>query len=105
MNFSKIFESLIAEAIIEDMTPTSDPSQYGNESGLSTQHYLINMINRILTCLDKPDSKEVNAVLAELIDWNQAFNCQCPKLGVNSFIQNGVRKSFIPVLVNYFPIN
>ena len=102
MNISKIFESHIAEAVIDDMMPTSDPSQYGNQAGLSTQHYLINMINRILTCLDKPDGNQVNAVLAELVDWNQAFDRQCPKLGVNSFIENGVRKSLIPVLVNYF---
>ena len=84
------------------MTPTSDPSQYGNEPGISTQHYLVKMINRILTCLDNNNKKEVNAVIVQLIDWNQAFDRQCPKLGVNSFIKNGVRKSLIPVLINYF---
>ena len=84
------------------MTPTSDPSQYGNEPGISTQHYLVTMINRILTCLDNNNKKEVNAVIVQLIDWNQAFDRQCPKLGVNSFIKNGVRKSLIPVLINYF---
>ena len=102
LNFSKIYEKFIAEALVSDMAPTSDPSQYGNEQGISTQHYLIKMINHILTCLDKSDKKEVNAVIAQLIDWNQAFDRQCPKLGVQSFIKNGVRKSLIPVLINYF---
>ena len=27
---------------------------------------------------------------------------QCPKLGIESFIRNGVRPALIPVLVNYF---
>ena len=102
LNFSKIFEKFLAEAMISDMTPTSDPSQYGNEKGISTQHYLIKMIDRVLTCLDRNNSKEAYAVISELIDWNQAFDRQCPKLGIESFISNGVRMSLIPVLVNYF---
>ena len=40
--------------------------------------------------------------LTLLIDWNNAFPRQCPKLGVESFIQNGVRPSLIPLLINYF---
>ena len=38
----------------------------------------------------------------QLIDWSQAFDRQCPELTVNSFIENGVRKELIPVLINYF---
>ena len=69
-NFSKIFEKILAEVLVEDMAPTSDPSQYGNEKGISTQHYLIKMINRILTCLDKNNNKEAYGIIMELIDWN-----------------------------------
>ena len=101
-NFSKIFEKILAEVLVEDMAPTSDPSQYGNEKGISTQHYLIKMINRILTCLDENNNREAYGIIMQLIDWNQAFDRQCPKLGVNSFVKNGVRKSVIPVLINYF---
>ena len=45
LNFSKIYEKFLAEVMISDMTPSSDPSQYGNEKGIGTQHYLIKMIN------------------------------------------------------------
>ena len=100
LNFSKLFESFLAEAMVSDMSPSSDPSQYGNEKGISTQHYLIKMINRILTSLD--GNGDAYAVITSLIDWSQAFDRQCPRLGVDSFIQNGVRKSLIPVLINYF---
>ena len=37
-----------------------------------------------------------------MIDWKQAFDCQCHKLGIQSFINNGVRSSLIPILINYF---
>ena len=101
-NFSKIFEKFLADILIEDMKPTRDPSQYGNSKGVSTQHYLIKMIDRILSVLDKNNKEEANAVIAQLVDWAQAFDRQCPLLGINSFLKNGVRKSVIPVLVSYF---
>ena len=36
-----------------------------------------------------------------MIDWRQAFDRQCPKLGIQSFMQNGGRRSLIPLLVSY----
>ena len=95
-------EKFIAELIISDMSSSMDPAQYGNQKGLSVQHYLIKMIHRILTVLDNNSRKETFAVIANLIDWNNAFPRQCPKLGIESFVRNGVRPSLIPLLVNYF---
>ena len=101
-NFSKIFEKILAEVMLEDMRPTRDPSQYGNSKGVSTQHYLIKMVDRILTILDTNNQQEAYAVVVQLVDWAQAFDRQCPKLGIESFIKNGVRRSIIPVLISYF---
>ena len=98
----KIMEKLISELIISDMAAKMDPSQYGNKKGVSIQHYLVKMIHRILTALDNNSKGETFAVVASLIDWNNAFPRQCPKLGIESFIKNGVRPSLIPVLINYF---
>ena len=84
------------------MKLSRDKSQYGNCKGVSTQHYLIRMIDNILTHLDKNNKNEVNAVLVQLVDWSQAFDRQCPLLGIQSFIKNGVRKSIIPVLISFF---
>ena len=42
------------------------------------------------------------AVIVNLIDWENAFPRQCPKLGIESFVKNGVRPALIPVLINYF---
>ena len=102
LNFDKIMEKMISELMISDMRAKADPCQYGNEKGTSIQHYLISMIHRILTVLDNNSRRETFAVIANLIDWNSAFPRQCPKLGVESFMKNGVRASLIPLLTNYF---
>ena len=102
LTFDKIMGKLISSLMISDMESKSDPSQFGNQRGLSIQHYLISMLHRILTALDKNTRRQTFAVIASMVDWNSAFPRQCHKLGVESFIRNGVRPSLIPVLVNYF---
>ena len=55
-NLSKITEQIICQYIVTDMKV--DPSQYGNKKGLSVNHYLIRMVNKILTELDKNTTSE-----------------------------------------------
>ena len=95
-------EKLLAELMIMDMKPNFDPTQYGNQKGIFIQHYLIDMIHKTLTALDNNSRGDIFAVIVNLIDWNNAFPRQCPKLGIESFVRNGVRPALIPVLVNYF---
>ena len=102
INLDKVAEKLISKLIISDMKAKLDPSQYANQKGLSIQHYLIKFIDKILLALDSGSKSKTCAVLATLVDWKQAFPRQCPKLGVESFLRNGVRPSLIPLLVNYF---
>ena len=66
------------------------------------QHYLINMLNRVLISLDNSSNGEAKVVIAPLIDWKQAFPRQYPKLGMEAFIAAGIRPSLIPMLVNFF---
>ena len=72
LNFDKIYEKLIAQLMISDMEDKMDPAQYGNQKGISIQHYLIKMLHRILTVLDNNSKGEIFAVVANLIDWNNA---------------------------------
>ena len=102
LNFDRVYEKLISQFIISDMEAKLDPAQFGNQKGKSIQHYLIQMLHRILSALDNNSKGDTFAVVASLIDWNNAFPRQCPKLGIESFIQNGVRPALIPVLINYF---
>ena len=102
LNCAKLFDKLIAEYLIQDMTPSKDPSQYGNEKNISIQHYLIKMIDKILRTVDESSRSESYAVLISMVDWSQAFDRQCHTLGVKSFIENGVRDSLIPLMISYF---
>ena len=60
------------------------------------------MVNKILTILDANNELEKYAVLTQLIDWSKAFDRQDPKIGIESFIKNGVRSTLIPVLISFF---
>ena len=102
MNFSKITDKVIAEYISEDMKDSRDRAQYGNQKKLSVQHYLVKMLDKILTSLDENSVKKSVAVILGMIDWSQAFDRQSHKLGIQSFIDNGVRPSLIPILINFF---
>ena len=53
-----------------------NPSLFENVEGLSIQHYLVKMVNKILTILDTNNEGEKYAVLAQLIDWSKAFDRQ-----------------------------
>ena len=59
------------------------------------------MINKILSDTDKNSEGQINAVIATLYDCKEAFPRQCQKLGIEAFIQCGVRSSLIPLLINY----
>ena len=99
LNLDRVFEKIVSKMIIFDMKSKLDPSQYANQKGQSINHYLVKMIDKILSTIDK---NEKHAILATYVDWKEAFPRQCPKLGIESFLKNGVRASLIPVLINYF---
>ena len=66
--FNKIAEKIFSTIMIEDMKAKIDPSQFGNQKGLSIEHYLVKMIHKILTSLDNNSKGEIFAVIASLID-------------------------------------
>ena len=99
---NKVMEKIVCPLIVEDMRSSLDKSQYANQPGLSTQHYLIKLIDRILTFTDKSSKGECVAVLATMMDWKKAFPMLDHTLGVKSFVRNGVRASLIPKLATFF---
>ena len=73
MNFDKVMEKLLSRLIISDMQDKLNPSQYGNQPGLSINHYLVKMLHRILTAVDENSNEKKFAVIASYIDWNNAL--------------------------------
>ena len=100
--FERTMESLIGDIMINDMKNSIDPSQFGNKKNTSINNYLLKMLNRIVTSLDDNSKGAVNAVLCLFVDYEAAFSRMCHTIGVNSFINNGVRASLIPCLISYF---
>jgi hypothetical protein len=84
------------------MAPKRDPAKYENEKKILIQHYLFKMLHQILKAVDTNSQSEVFAAIISMVDWSQAFDRQCHILGVQSFIDNGVRSSLIPILINHF---
>ena len=97
--FSLIFEGFIKDWILEDIGPNIDSSQYGNQKGTSTEHLIVNLMDRILKLLDNNNS--CSSIIASLVDWASAFDRQDPTLAIEKFIKMGVRPALIPVLVSY----
>ena len=60
------------------------------------------MVHKILCAVDRNSQEEAYAVILSMIDLSQAFDRQSHYLGIKSFIQNGVRPSLIPVMMNFF---
>ena len=66
--------------IISDIKESMDPAQCDNQKNLSIQYYLLRLLHRIITNLER----------------------NCHTLAVKSFINNDVRASIIPLLSSYF---
>ena len=102
MILTKIMEKIVCKYVINDMKKSLDISQFAGQKGLSTEHYLVKMLDRILGYLDKNSPEESIAVLTTFLDWSQAFNRVDHTLMMKSFIRNGVRPSLLPFISNYF---
>ena len=102
LNFSKITDKVVAELLASDMSSKRDNSQFGNQKNVSIQHYLIKLLHRILEGVDRNSQREAFCVIMSMVDWAQAFDRQSHKLGVESFIENGVWPTLIPVLISFF---
>ena len=97
--YSLVFEGFIKDWIMEDIAPKIDRSQYGNQKGTSTEHLMVNLMDKLLRLLDNNNNR--SAVIASLVDWASAFDRQDPTLAIEKFIKMGVRPALIPVLVSY----
>ena len=97
--FSLIFEGVIKDWLMKDISPNIDKAQYGNQKGTGTEHMMVKLMDKLLDLLDKNNKR--SAVIASLVDWASAFDRQDPQLAIEKFIKMGVRASLVPVLASY----
>ena len=96
-DYSKLFEGILKDWIIEDISDKFDIGQFGGQEGMGTEHLLVCLVDRVLYLLDRHNDK--SAVIAAIVDWSAAFDRQDPTLAIMRFIEIGVRPSLIPILV------
>ena len=71
-DLSKDYEHFLAEWLMPYIEKRIDPGQFGGLKGHSTTHYLIKLLDFILSCTDT--SNVPKAVMVALIDFSKAFN-------------------------------
>ena len=98
-DFSKFFEGILKEWIMEDIFANLDIGQFGGLKGTGPEHMIVCRIDRIIKLLDENPDK--SAVIATSLDWASAFDRQDPTLGILKFIHLGVRPALILILISY----
>ena len=97
--FSLIFEGIMKYWILNDIAPKIDSAQYGDQKGTSTEHLLVNLMDRILKLIDQNPDR--SAAISYMLDWASAFERQDVTLGIKKFLKMGVRPELIPGLASY----
>ena len=95
-------EKVIVKYLVEDMKAKLDSCQFANQANQSINHYLVKMVDRVLSVLDGSTRGEHTAVIATLCDWSKAFDRTDATLAIKSFQDNGVRSCLIPILISFF---
>ena len=84
--------------ITEDIDRNININQFAGRRGTGTEHLIIMMMDRVLQLLDKPG---MSTVVATAIDWMGAFDRLDPTITVLKLINLGVRRSLIPIIMEY----
>ena len=98
-DFSKLFENILKDMILEDSERNFDQSQYGGRKGVGTEHMVVCYVDRILKLLDS--TRQKSAVISSATDWVSAFDRIDPTILSTKLINIGIRESIIPILIAY----
>ena len=67
LNTAKVADKILSEYMITDMSEGRDRQQYGNEKGVSINHLLVKLVDKILTAVNKNNAQEKNAVILTML--------------------------------------
>lgn len=93
----RVFEAFLAQWLKDDFSPQLDCKQYGNVKATSTTHYLVDMLNTVVSGIDKPGKY---ATLCT-VDFTKAFDRINHNVAVTKIIKSGVRPSIIPTICSF----
>ena len=93
----RVFESFLAEWLKDDFTPCLEIKQYGNVKGTSTTHYLVNMLYKVISGIEKP----LNYATLVAVDFTKAFDRINHTVAVSKIISSGVRPSIVSTISSF----
>ncbi|XP_071953430.1 uncharacterized protein [Antedon mediterranea] len=95
--FAKMFESFLTDWVTSDIHQHLDIKQFGCRKGSSTSHYLVDMIQSVISDIVKGDSfVDICAV-----DFTKAFDRIDHTVIVRKLVDIRVRKSIIPTICSF----
>ena len=95
--FAKIAEGFIAKWVVQDIQDSVDINQFGNIQGVSTAHYLLNLMDVLFQGADKP--KNIGTVV--LTDFSKAFDLVNHSVAIQKLIHLGVRGTIVPWICSF----
>ena len=98
-DFNKLYEGILRDWILEDISDKIDPKQYGGQKGTGTEHLLVCLVDRVLQLLDKNTHKSM--VIMNGVDWEKAFDRNDPTITAQKFCKLGLRPSLVPIIIDF----
>ena len=95
--FAKVAEGFIAKWVVQDIQDSVDINQFGNIQGVSTAHYLLNLMDVLFQGADKP--KNIGTVV--LTDFSKAFDLVNHSVAIQKLIHLGVRGTIVPWICSF----
>ena len=95
--FAKIAEGFIAKWVVQDIQDSVDINQFSNIHGVSTAHYLLNLMDVLFQGADKP--KNIGTVV--LTDFSKAFDLVNHSVAIQKLIALGVRGTIVPWICSF----
>ena len=95
--FAKVAEKFAVRWILQDIQTNLDPQQFGNRRGVSTTHYLANVVDTLAQTADKPNT--MSTLVAT--DYSKAFDRVNHTLLITKLLDLGTRPSVIPWICDF----
>ena len=96
--FSKVAEHFVVDWLLEHIGDKIDFRQYGGSKGNSITHYIIELLNFILS---NQEASEPTAALACLIDFSKAFNRQNHNVLVTKLCDMGAPSWLLKIVMSF----
>lgn len=99
--FGKVLERILRKDILEDVLQNLHPAQFGGLKGLSTDHYLCSLYQKIAIASESNYIKKGITSILVTYDFTSAYNAMSHDEIVSSAARLGLRNELVRILASY----